>query len=520
MFKQIRKYDSEIYIFEFDPKKYPSQISFGKVGQTEKLSNIHHTWYDKNGYHEIAKINLGFFWKNYEHLGLVMHDSGFMNGNPNAVNGVECYLDKQFNFKVEQLTLEQAKNTYKNVFWGGSLSYSLVINGKKETINADKYYHFKNKEPRTLIGQKSNGNLVLVVADGRGKNNSKGLTGDESANLMLELGCINAVNADGGGSSELILRTQNGMEVINHPSDGNERSIGTALIVFSKNSDIVWDEDKDEDKITIALDDGHGMNTPGKRTPQFKDGSFMHENEFNRTVVKYLKELLEYNNFDILEVAPTDEDTPLKVRTDLANNTIKNKFNKPVDLYLSVHANAMTGQWGNARGIETFYWKTSNEGKKLAEIVHKYLLKGTHQVNRGIKTADFHVLRETNMLAILIEAGFMDNENEAIMLMSDEFRKETAKELAMAVCEYYNVQFKDIPIKVEQPKQEEKKESSKQDDNKDWFQVNGELALTYLNENGLIDNPEGWVNKLKEAPTNALVFILFERLLKQIKGGN
>ncbi len=39
---------------------------------------------------------------------------------------------------------------------------------------------------------------------------------------------------------------------------------------------------------TIALDDGHGMETAGKRTPKFNDGTFMRENEFNRAVVNYL----------------------------------------------------------------------------------------------------------------------------------------------------------------------------------------------------------------------------------------
>lgn len=62
----------------------------------------------------------------------------------------------------------------------------------------------------------------------------------------------------------------------------------------------------------------------------------------------------------------------------------------------------------------------------------------------------------------------------------------------------------------------DEKEQAISSDNQDWFQINGEKALQYLTENGIVDTPEGWVNKLKEAPTNALVFILFERLLKQI----
>ena len=65
----------------------------------------------------------------------------------------------------------------------------------------------------------------------------------------------------------------------------------------------------------IAIDNGHGYNTPGKRVP---DGS-MREWEFNYSVAKYLKEELEYQGFKTYMVSDTKEDTPLRTRTDKAN---------------------------------------------------------------------------------------------------------------------------------------------------------------------------------------------------------
>ena len=79
-------------------------------------------------------------------------------------------------------------------------------------------------------------------------------------------------------------------------------------------------------KYAIALDDGHGMNTAGKRTPPLtsdlyidntlvrKKGEVIKENEFNRAVVNYLKEALIRCGFEVLLVAPTDEDTSLQAR--------------------------------------------------------------------------------------------------------------------------------------------------------------------------------------------------------------
>lgn len=197
-------------------------------------------------------------------------------------------------------------------------------------------------------------------------------------------------------------------------------------------------------KKIIALDDGHGMTTPGKRSPILPDGTYMPENEFNRTVVKYLAQDLERNGFLVLLVAPGDDDTPLATRTGLANNTIKNKYNCPADIYISVHANAATGNWNNATGLETFiYTKTDSQTERLGRLVRDNLLKGTFQKDRGLKRADFHVLRETHMPAVLVECGFMDNKSDIQLLLSDSFRRECAEEICKAVCEFHGVKYMD-----------------------------------------------------------------------------
>ena len=85
----------------------------------------------------------------------------------------------------------------------------------------------KGRAPRTAVGIKKDGSLLLVVVDGR-SNNSVGLTLQELATYMLRLGAQEAVNFDGGGSSVMAI---NG-KVVNKPSDGRERpvSIGLGLV--------------------------------------------------------------------------------------------------------------------------------------------------------------------------------------------------------------------------------------------------------------------------------------------------
>jgi N-acetylmuramoyl-L-alanine amidase len=189
-------------------------------------------------------------------------------------------------------------------------------------------------------------------------------------------------------------------------------------------------------KYLIALDDGHGIETAGKRSPKLPDGSVMKENEFNRAVVSKLDIILKRCGFDTLLTSPTDTDIPLSQRSSLANS-------KKATILVSVHANALDGSFegSNPKGVETYYYPGSVKGKKLAETVHKYLIQGTKQTDRGVKAQNLHMVRETNMPAILVEAGFMDSLEEIQLLLNDDFRNEVSEEIAKGICEYLDVKY-------------------------------------------------------------------------------
>jgi N-acetylmuramoyl-L-alanine amidase len=192
-------------------------------------------------------------------------------------------------------------------------------------------------------------------------------------------------------------------------------------------------------KKLIALDDGHGMGTAGKRTPPIAElgGRVIHENEFNRAVVKLTNIELKRCGFDTLLTAPTDADTSLSARTNLANS-------KKADFLISFHFNAMTGRFetSKAEGFSVHVHSLKYESAKLGKIVLKHLAQGTKQKNRGLVQQNLHMTRETKMPAILIEFGFMDNKREAMLMIDNDFQKECAIEVAKAVCEYYGVAYK------------------------------------------------------------------------------
>ena len=181
----------------------------------------------------------------------------------------------------------------------------------------------------------------------------------------------------------------------------------------------------------IAIDDGHGMETAGKRTPAFSDGSVMRENEFNRAVVSYLHDELIRNGFSVVLTAPEDCDTSLSTRVQRANDA-------HADYFISVHANAFGNGWNDANGVESFV-HALNDAKttSLARCVQHELVRETGLRDRGVKeNPTLYVLRKTTMPAVLCECGFMTNVIEAKLLKSDAYRKKCAIAICRGICSY------------------------------------------------------------------------------------
>lgn len=197
---------------------------------------------------------------------------------------------------------------------------------------------------------------------------------------------------------------------------------------------------------SIVGGDGHGDETPGKRTAKFADGSFIHENEFNKAVLNKIDKIAQQQGFKFYQVAAEDEDVLLGERI-ARENYIYDRL--PVEdrdkiVFISIHYNALNGVFDNkSGGIETYSYPGSKNGLKLAMAVHKEVIKGTKQVDRGTKTSKFFVLRYTKSPAILIEFGFMDKHAEAILMRNEEFQTECAIEVVRGICKYFGLTYKE-----------------------------------------------------------------------------
>ncbi len=108
---------------------------------------------------------------------------------------------------------------------GASFLPTLLENGKKKAIPRD---WANRREPRTMIGHFSNGDLLFIVIDGRRKDWSSGVTLEEAQDKLLEFNVTDAYNLDGGGSSTFYYDGK----VLNKPSGGAERRVATNLVIL------------------------------------------------------------------------------------------------------------------------------------------------------------------------------------------------------------------------------------------------------------------------------------------------
>ena len=86
------------------------------------------------------------------------------------------------------------------------------------------------RAPRTAAGIDSAGRLICLAVEGRYPPRSAGLTLDGLARLMLDLGVTDALNLDGGGSTQMVVEN----ELVTRPSDGQVRSVNNALLIFAE----------------------------------------------------------------------------------------------------------------------------------------------------------------------------------------------------------------------------------------------------------------------------------------------
>ncbi|OUN73720.1 N-acetylmuramoyl-L-alanine amidase [Barnesiella sp. An55] len=171
--------------------------------------------------------------------------------------------------------------------------------------------------------------------------------------------------------------------------------------------------------LTILLDNGHGNNTPGKKSPVWPDGRQLLEWEFNRDIVARIAHRLDEAGIACHRLVPEENDIALAERCRRANQLAR----QGDCLLVSVHANA-----GGGSGGEVFTYPGAARSLEYARIFgQRWPFAFPHLRFRGCKEANFAILRESICPALLTENLFMDNESDCQILLSTEGRDTIAR---------------------------------------------------------------------------------------------
>lgn len=181
----------------------------------------------------------------------------------------------------------------------------------------------------------------------------------------------------------------------------------------------------------IILDNGHGQDTRGKRSPVWPDGSQLLEWEYTRKVVNEIYRQLQASGINCVKLVPERVDTPLAERVRRANGIAAMNSISQV-LLVSVHVNA-AGTPGSASGWEIHTSPGQTDADRYAQyfwdaaqrhLGDRFPIRGDWKDGEGDRDSELYILRRTACPAVLTENLFMDNEKDCRFLLSDEgFRK-------------------------------------------------------------------------------------------------
>lgn len=204
------------------------------------------------------------------------------------------------------------------------------------------------------------------------------------------------------------------------------------LVMVSKKLEKYVNSDKVEKKeYTVVLDAGHGSSDSGK-----VGINGVLEKDINLSISKKTKKYLEEKRIRVVMTRDKDESLAegengnrkvqdMKARVKRINDT------KP-DLAVSIHQNSYHEE--SIHGAQVFYYEHSESGEKDARILQEALLAVDPDNTRQVKAnTTYYLLKRTEVPILIVECGFLSNQEEAEKLASEDYQKELAKAIANGI---------------------------------------------------------------------------------------
>lgn len=191
--------------------------------------------------------------------------------------------------------------------------------------------------------------------------------------------------------------------------------------------------------VKIVVDAGHG-GFDGGYDPAGSGITSLKEKDINLSIAMKLKEDLENEGFEVIMTREEDkglyeEGDSHKKRTDMKNRVDLINQSGAV-IAVSIHQNSFPQS--SSKGAQVFYHESSEEGKKMAEILQNCLREDLWaENNRQAKAnSSYYMLKNTKCPIVIVECGFLSNPGEAALLNDEEYQGKTAKAICRGIVEY------------------------------------------------------------------------------------
>ncbi|AOZ94557.1 N-acetylmuramoyl-L-alanine amidase family protein [Paenibacillus crassostreae] len=212
---------------------------------------------------------------------------------------------------------------------------------------------------------------------------------------------------------------------LNYAKSYSLYSEGNTFVVDLNGKDVNPVVPVDDGKNIVVIDAGHGNQDPGALGVTKKK-----EKDFNLAIALKVKKLMQNEpNIDVVLTRNDDTFLELKERVKIANDL-------NADVFVSIHANSSGSS--AATGSETYYKNQSSIA--FAKVMHKYLVEATGLKDRGVKYGNFHVIRETKMAAVLLEAGYLSNKSDEAALFTQSLQNRVAQGIVDGIKEYLEIE--------------------------------------------------------------------------------
>ena len=183
----------------------------------------------------------------------------------------------------------------------------------------------------------------------------------------------------------------------------------------------------------VVLDAGHGGSDSGAVGPHG-----VTEKAVTLAVTKKVQSLLQNSGARVIMTRDTDRDVygiNATDRQELQARVNVGIYAPEAEIFLSIHCNAFSNP--AAHGMETYHYDGSYRGERLATLLNEELEKAGGLTNRGVKTANFYVIKHSKVPASLVELGFITNYREEALLNDDEYQNKLAVAITKAIGRYF-----------------------------------------------------------------------------------